>query len=197
LWLSNFVTVAEANDAILELSAEDIFKLTTDTTGFDTRMTALESAKNAQKAATGAKNTSKTTISTFVRGLARKFKANPNVSDELLLALGVVNSNSAGPVVTVTGVDVQACDDGVNTVKFERTGNSPQTTFIIEYKTPSGTDWLFGDAITRTTWNHEGQTPGQQIWYRITSARAGQRSAPSVPVAAYPNTSSNPLSVAA
>lgn len=197
MWLTNFKAVALANDEVLELNADEVLALNSGTTGYSTSLTALEAAKKAQNSATTEKNASKAEITALVRSLSRKFKGNANVSETLLRALGILSTSTAGPVVTVTGVDVQACDDGVNTVKFDRNGNSPATTFIIEFKTPSGSDWLFGDAITKTTWNHEGQTPGQQVWYRITSARAGQRSAPSVPVAAYPNTDSNPLTIAA
>ncbi len=197
LWLTNFKTVATANESVLDLTADELLAINAGTADFNTKMTALEAAKKAQSGATSNKNGSKSEISSTVRGLARKFKANPNVSEGLLNSLGVLANGTTGPVVTVNGVEAMGCDDGVNTIKFNRNGNVQGTTFVIEYKVQGSSVWLFGNAITKTTWNHEGQTPGQQIWYRITSARAGQRSAPSVPVSVYPNTTANPLTIAA
>jgi Zn-dependent M16 (insulinase) family peptidase len=197
LWLTNFTSIAEANEALLELNKEDIEDLNASKAEYSQKLDGLEAAKGAQRAATNGKNKSKSNVSEKVRRLTRKFKGNPNVNETLLKSLGVVSNKKSGPVVTVTGVKVRGSNEGVNTVKFNRNGNSSSTTFVIEYKAPDSDVWLFGDAITSTKWNHDNQVPGQQIWYRVTSKRAGKRSVPSVPASAYPHTNSESISIAA
>ena len=156
-----------------------------------------DAAKTAYRASVADKVDLRADVTAIVRKYAREFKANPAVSNGLLTSLGIVTNSASGPVTQVTGLQVTGCADGVNKLTWNRSGNSAQTIFIIEYKTDAETDWGFAAAITKTSFNHEDQTPGELVWYRIIASRAGTNAVPSLPVAAYGATSTPPLTVAA
>lgn len=196
-WLNNFAETCEKYESELDLDTEELAEINGAASGFSTDLTAQSTAKAILKGATAAKNSAKTTANAVARKYAKEFKANPTVSSEILSELQIVSNAVTSPVTTVTGVSVTGCDDGVNKVTWNRNGNSQGTSFIIEYRVDGQSNWNFAGVVTKVKFDHENQTPGVMTWYRIISTRAGTNSAPSVAVAAYPNSSGNSLSIAA
>jgi hypothetical protein len=82
-------------------------------------------------------------------------------------------------------LQVNGCANGVNELRWNRTGNAPTTIFFVENRLAGSTTWGFVAAITGTRFNHMGQTPGQEQYYRVTSIRAGVNSAPTPQVGVY------------
>jgi hypothetical protein len=196
-WLNNFTTVCADNTAALSLTPAELTSIQNASTTFINGVASQDAARNVYRGAVADKKDYRDEITSIVRKYAREFKANPAVSNGLLTSLGIVTSSASGPVTQVTGLQVTGCADGVNKLTWNRAGNSPQTIFIIEYKTGTETDWGFAAAITKTSFNHEDQTPGELVWYRIIASRAGTNAVPSLPVAAYGATSTPLLTVAA
>lgn len=196
-WLENFAAVCDANNTTLGLSPTEVTTIEGYSTTFNGAMNNVAQTKASFQGAVSGKNANRRTITTAVRALAREFKANPAISAELLRQLGIVSDNSAGPVRTVTGLTATGCSNGVNELKWNRNGNSPVTSFVIEYALGLSNDWNFAGVTTKTTFDHENQTPGVFLRYRVISNRAGQTSAPSDPVSIYTNGNDGALSLAA
>lgn len=196
-WLDNFYTQCVKYEDELGLDATELGTLDTQTLSYETNLTSVTAAKAELKSVVSSKNTAKSTVVGNVRALVREFKSNPAISSGILNALGVIGQPDSGPVVTVNGVTVLGCDDGVNKLKWNRNGNTASTLFIVETKLPNQSTWIIAGAVTKTSFNHEDQTPGQTRLYRITSSRAGVNSAPSAPVIVYGDTGNAPLSIAA
>lgn len=196
-WLENFATTCAKYEDDLGLNTQSLAIITGASTAFNNGMTGIETARAISKAATTTKNEAKTSASVMARSYAREFKANPAIPANILSELQIVTNSNVTPVTTVTGVDVMGCDDGVNKLTWNRTGNAPTTSFIIEYKFAGNGPWILAGVVTKAKFNHTNQTPGTTVFYRITSSRAGVNSTPSVPVVAYPATGSNPLTIAA
>jgi hypothetical protein len=197
VWLSNYYNVCEINETVLDLDAEEFLALNVAISDYSASLTAQATALAAAKSATANKNAKKSAVSSLVRAYTREFKANPAVPNTVLNALGVVVSTTVTPPVLVTNLTVSGCDDGVNTVKWDRSTNSPGTIFIVEYRKPSETDWRFAAAITKTSFAHDEQIPGVTLLYRVIASRAGESSPPSPPTIVYGNLSDPGLSIAA
>ena len=196
-WLENFAAVCDANNTTLGLTSAEVDAINGYSTNFSSSLNNVAQTKATYQGAVTGKDTQRRSITTAVRALAREFKANPVVPQELLRQLGVLNSSTSGPVRTVTGLTVVGCSNGVNQLKWNRNNNSPATTFIIENTLGMSTNWTFVGVTTRTTFEHEDQTPGEFLRYRIISARAGEVSAPTDPVAIYSNGAGDSLQIAA
>jgi hypothetical protein len=196
-WLDNFLSACVKNDEVLQLDADQINTINTQILGFDTGMTNVTATKAAAKSAVTAKNTAKSTISATVRTFAKQFKADPTIPASVLSELGIVANAGNGPVVTVSSLTVMGCDDGVNKLKWDRNGNASGTLFIIEYKLQGQANWGIAGAVTKSSFDHVDQEPGQTVYYRVVSTRGGQTSNPTSAVVAYGNSSGPGLSVAA
>ena len=196
-WLNNFNSVCLSNAATLGLTGPELTEIEDASSAYITGVSVQDAAKVAYRTSVADKVDLRADVTAIVRKYAREFKANPAVSNGLLTSLGIVVNNATGPVAQVTGLQVTGCADGVNKLTWNRAGNSSNTIFIIEYRTDAETDWGFAAAITRTNFNHEDQTPGELVWYRIIASRAGVNAVPSLPVAAYGASSSPSLTVAA
>lgn len=184
-WLDNFVAKAELYETQLNLSADELLEVTSGSTAFINAYSTATSLKEQLKGVIVDKDVKKSTITGTVRKLARKWKGDPSISPTILGALGIVSSSTSGPVTTVTGLTINACGYGVNQLKWNRTGNVQGTIFFIESRLAGSSTWRFVAAVTKTTYNDEGQTPGQAQYYRITSIRAGVNSNPCLEVGVY------------
>ncbi len=196
-WLQNFSLQCVDNDAVLDLSAQDLVKIQTDAEDYTASYVVQAAAKDALKGATSERTKKRKSATAMARAYAKRFKSNPGVSNQLLGDLGILSSSSSGPVVTVDGFDVMGCDNGVNKLTWDRNGNANGTTFIIEFSKNAGTTWAFAGAVSKVTFSHEGQTPGQTTWYRVISNRAGISSAPTAPKAVYLDGGDTTLTLAA
>lgn len=197
LWLDNFVLQCEINAVDLGLNTTALAAINSEYEAFNTSLSDTITAKEVLKGLTTTKIKNRQKMSGTVRSYAKLWKANPAIPSSVIGALGIQTSSTSGPVVTVTGLDVVGCDDGVNKLSWNRNGNSPGTMFIVEYRLDGATSWTFAGAVTKTTFAHDEQTPGVTVWYRIIATRAGVNSAPCAPKPAYGNQDETTLSVAA
>lgn len=196
-WLTNFVNVCSVEDAALGITPADFATISNAATAFATGLTESDASKATTKAKVTAKDDYRRQVTSIVRRYAREFKANPSIPPALLSNLGIVASNPVGPVTQVTGLQVTGCADGVNKLVWNRSGNAQGTIFIIETKPQGSSNWAIAAAITKASFNHEDQQPGEQIWYRIIASRAGVNAVASLPVAAYGGSDNAPLTIAA
>lgn len=186
IYLENFFQVCDSNSTVLELSAAELTEIENARNEFILDLQNAEVARKAYSAAIETKDVQRAQSVGVVRKYAKNFKGNPNVSEALLTALGVINPSQSGPIRTVNNLAVIGMSDGVNRVTFDRTGNSRGTTFIIEYANSIQGPWFLAGAITRTRFGHPGNVVGQQRFYRVTSSRAGEVSPATPPVVVYP-----------
>ena len=196
-WLDNFVAQCELNATVLGLSPAALSVISDEFNDYGSIYASANSAKEVLKGLTTEKIKNRQKMSATVRSYAKLWKANPAIPRTVIGALGIQTSSTSGPVVTVTGLDVVGCDDGVNKLSWNRSSNSPGTMFIVEYRLDGVTNWTFAGAVTKTSFAHDEQTPGVTVWYRIIATRAGVNSAPCAPKPAYGNLDETTLSVAA
>jgi hypothetical protein len=197
LWYDNFVAKCEEYESELSLDAGQITAISVLNTAYNTKLNDAVSIKDSYEGAVADKNLARKNSTANIRAFAKQFKAIQGIAPGILKDLGIVSSSSTGPVRTVTSLDVVGCDDGVNKLTWDRNQNAFSTTFAIEYKIGNTGTWAFAGTTTKVTFNHEDQIPGQLVWYRVTSSRAGTNSVPTPPVAAYGPQGETELSVAA
>lgn len=82
-WLTNFVTVLNANLAAVGLVAADVTPLTTAQTNFNTAVTAQVTAEANFRNAVATKKTRRTQLETTLRPLARRINNHPGMTDGL------------------------------------------------------------------------------------------------------------------
>lgn len=196
-WFNNFIAQCSVYDAELGLSSQQFAELSGLNTTYATKLDANAAAKEALKASTTGKNNARQAASQSIRSYAKLWKSNPAIDPEILNKLGIVGSTTSGPVTIVTNLTVNGCSDGVNKLTWNRNGNAQGTNFIIESKVQGSANWFFTASTTKSSFNHTNQIPGEQIWYRVISTRAGVNAGPCTPASAYPNTGDTELKLAA
>lgn len=196
-WLQKFSSECAENATALGLTPTELLEIQTQAETYAYSYSIQLAAKDALKGATAVRTTDRKNATAVVRAFAKEFKANPAISQQLLGDLGILSSSTSGPVVKVTDLNVVGCDDGDNRLTWDRNGNADGTTFIIEFSKNAGTTWTFAGAVSKTNFIHEGQTPGQTTWYRVTSNRASVSSGPTAPKAVYLDGGENTLTIAA
>ena len=187
-WLANFVSVAGANREQLALTTQDMTALNGVQSTFITNFAALETSKAATKGATSAKNGSRRNANNEVRLLVRRFQSIPGLSSTLKNQLGI-NPRTAKPTRTdptqPTKLTVTPDASGINSLQWNRNGNKPNTTFVIEAMLGAATTFEQIGTTTKTKFEHTGQTPGVKATYRVIAERADMSSIPSQSVTAY------------
>ena len=187
-WLNNFNAVASANMATLGLTAADITAISGASGGFSSSIGVVKTAKANLKAATQGELGATKTVNTTIRGVVRRIQSNAAVAPALKASLGI-NPRTAvknhAPPVTPTGLTAEAFSTGVNTVKWNRAGNKPNTIFAVQAQVGAAGDWVEVGSVTATKFDHVGQTPGMKTAYRVVATRAGMRSVPSPSVTVY------------
>jgi len=196
-WLSNFASKCSLYDSELDLTSTEILEITGFANDFEAILKLVDELKESLKGEVAGKNSLRSGVSADVRAYAKRFKAIAGISPAILSSLGIVSNNASGPVVTVNGLVVTGCSDGINFLKWNRNGNSANTQFIIETSETGTGNWEFVGVTTKTSYNHEDQIPGEQQFYRIKSNRAGVTSNACMPVVVYPTSGSGAIHLAA
>ena len=188
IWGANFVSVCSANQAVLGLTTSDMTTLNTLQTTFNTTVGSVKNAKNSLKSAVAAEANATKSFTGDIRSLVRKFQTNPAVLAPLKESLGINPRNkpkNRTPPITPTGLMVEGFSTGVNTVKWKRSGNKPNTIFRIQAQTGTSANFVEVGSTNALTFDHIGQTPGVKIAYRVVAFRAKQASVPSTEVVVY------------
>lgn len=179
-WVLNFASVATANATILGLSSGQTSMFNALANAFEDAYDESQAAKVTSKAKTGQKDALRKSSETVFRNAAKMIGANMDVTAELKGDLGLKTTTTpVSPINPPTDLSATGYANGGNVLKWKRNSNSKRTTFLIEARIGSSINWTFVAVTTKTTFTHAGQTPGQQITYRVIAQRAESQSLPS------------------
>jgi hypothetical protein len=179
VWLANFNTVAAANRAALKLTVEELGECEAGHTSMVDSIANFTTAQAAAKAATQAKQDSRSSTEGTVRTFVKRIQADKSVSDELRERLGIAVRDSApSPInpVPPTNLVVTGLDTGVNQLAWKNNGNKQGTVYHIEAKVGDTGAWSLIDTTTKTKFSHTGQRPGVKVAYRIRAKRGDRGS---------------------
>ena len=188
LWLANFVTVAGANVAALGLLPADITALSGAQATFSGNLGQMKAMQASAKSAVANKDTSRKTVNNQVRSIVRRIQSNPAVTVALKNQLVINPRNKPKthtPPAQPTSLLASPDSSGVNSLAWNRSGNKPTTTFVIEAMTGTATTFEQIGVTTKTKFDHTGQTPGVKVTCRVTAERADMSSLPSQSVTVY------------
>lgn len=185
-WLDLFAASAETNAEVLGLTESQVEALSDLAQEFQQAMTEMEAARNAAIAATARKNEVRQRAEEVFRNVARVISANAEIEPKYKADLGLsIENQPSGPVRIPLGLGVTMDVSGVNTLRWNRSGNSRATMFVVEADHYDGLGWRVVDVCTRLSFVHKGQKVGKKVSYRVYATRAGKRSVPSMAVSAY------------
>jgi hypothetical protein len=197
IWLTNFAAKCEVYESLANFNVEQLNAINAQNAAFATAMTNIEAAKHALRTAAEAKEDARRSSTSLARKFAKQVKGAENVTNTILADFGILASASVGPVVPVINLNITGCDDGVNSLKWDRNGNANGTMFLIENSFDGQTGWELVDVTTKVTYSHTDQVPGQRQFYRIKSKRANTTSPACPPKVVYANGGESGLSLAA
>lgn len=200
VWLKNFINVADANLAQTGLTAGQLAALNDLFTTLATTWTAQRTALRVAKSATLTKDAAVVDSVISVRALARVVQAHPGATDQLKVQMGLtVHDRSRAPVPVYPPSNLTASLDPQLQIKliWDRNGNKPGTTYILEMRQGDDGPWGFVAAVTRTRYVDAGRPAGVHIQYRVHAVRANRASLYSEPASVYApegqTTSSQPV----
>lgn len=173
-WTENFISVANANLATLGLVALDITNVTTKKTDYSTKLNSAIAKQAESKAATEAKNISKSGLVDNIRVLARQIQARPGVPPNLKEQLGLnVPDPTPSPVHPFPPVDLSGNIGvgGLANMKWNRNGNPQGTTFLIESSINPDTGWHIIGTTTKTTYETPLPEPVGHNFFRCKAQR--------------------------
>ncbi|MCS7311151.1 MAG: hypothetical protein NZ741_13120, partial [Armatimonadetes bacterium] len=112
-WMSNFLTVLNANLASFGLVAADLTPLTNARNDFQTRLNAYLNAQLALRAASEARKDSRASAERLFRQMAQRINRHPNMTDALRAQLGLTvpkprQRREVGPEVPGVRLEVDA-----------------------------------------------------------------------------------------
>ena len=188
-WADQFAKKVGTDFASLGVKEAMSIQLTEDATDFVTKMSDLLNAKIAAKAATEAKNDTRTALESVVRTVAGIIQSNPDVTDEQKKALGLPVHDSVHSVVhpqQPKELNAKGDPAGVNLLNWEPGENKPGTMYVIEAMKQDETGFSYVDVVTKTKYDHKNQKPGEMITYQVKAKRGDEISAPSNAAVVYP-----------
>ena len=174
-WLKNFTTTATANKSTLGLTEAELTEMTDARNTLDAKLTANDTAQRVAIAATEEKNRAHQAAASLARKRARAIQARDSVPDSLRDQLGLTvrdATRTSGLPETPPELLATPHADGTNTLKWKAGGNKPGTQYLIEARTGESAVWALVDAVTKTSYTHTGQTPGQKVRYRVRAKRS-------------------------
>lgn len=198
--MTTFASVAAANTGALGLDPAEVTAINTQKTDYTTAFNDQLAAQAAASGTVAACDQEKADTIALLSRYNAEFKANPAVSDELIAQLGLPPRNQGGgsiPVYVPTNLSALGCSNGVNSLRWEANGNAQGTTYLIECAYDGTQDWEIVDASTVLRYDHEDQTPGRPVEYRVSAKRSSVRSAPSNTASIYSGGGSSSLTLQA
>ena len=175
-WLQNFITVGNANLAILGLTTADLTPISTDKTQYDAAITDAEAKAAASKSATTKKNLLRKSSESKARAIVKRIQAKQDVPADIkrLLQINVPGSTPPSPVIPYPPADLVANVIGTGTyeLSWKRNGNSMSVNFIIEALFQNAVDFIQIYSTTKSTYIHANNPPGLKISYRVKTQRS-------------------------
>jgi len=186
-WLLNFNTEAEVNMILLNMTQPQIDELKVQHTKLVTAQTNVVATKAAAKDAVESKDMAMEETAVIVRKWVNIFRA-MEIPDNILESLGLkvhdtIPSHEVPNPATL--LVVKGLGVGINELDWNGNLNKSGTQYIIEAKYGLEAPFQMVDTVTATKYQHEGQTPGVAVFYRITARRGKLKSIPSETVGVY------------
>ncbi len=175
-WGETFTSVAGQNLTTLKMTATEMAAFGQLVNALKDARAALEVLRSQAKGATMGKDTDRILVESAARQMNLRIQGTAGVSDDLKRQLGLTVRNATParrrPLVPMNPT-VNGYQTGVNALRWERNGNTNGTQFDIEYR--AGEVSAFSPLITVTAarFDHQNQTPGVPVTYRIRARRAG------------------------
>ncbi|HEX8367191.1 MAG TPA: hypothetical protein VF604_01370 [Pyrinomonadaceae bacterium] len=190
IWLENFITVADANKAAFGFTAADIAELQAFRDELTQKVNDKTAKQEAAKASVTAMNQTRRAVNEKIGVHNKVLKTNKTLDASLLESLGLtVNGANSTPIVPVAPTDlfVEGRSNGINYLRFKRSGNKAAVNFIIEAKIGAATQFIFVTVTKKTRFEHKNQTPGVRVVYRVKAMHGDSESTYSNDAIVYNN----------
>lgn len=185
-WIVHFAAVAAPNAAVLGLGPGDVSAMNTASANFSAAYEAAQASKATTRGLVQTKSALRVTSERTFRSYAKRILANPGVSDALKGQLGMIPGvTPLGPVAVPANLSATAYSNGINRLRWKRSGNPQGTVFTVEAKIGNASSFSIIASTTRASFNHTDQTPGVQVVYRVTASRGGVTSGASNEAVVY------------
>lgn len=158
---------------------------------------ALEKSKLA---AVSQKDARKAELIRRFRLLNNKVQATPSVTAAMKVEAGFSVPDTTPTAViaqTVTTLSVTGFDTGANNLKWARSGNKSAVKFAVFVSYDNGAEWSQVTVVTKTKFEHKGQTPGQTAWYKVVAYSASNTALASPIAVVYADGGSESFELAA
>ena len=189
-WLETFLTAAAG--LLLDLGWDQIFldALIVKLNELKTKNAAADLAKAAAKSAVEDREDYMKGIMKELRPVIGEIQLNVKMTDTKKESMGVkvrdlIPSHETPFIPNIE--KVTGLPQGANIIEIDPNGNKRGTQYIIECRFKDETGYRQVDTILATKYQHEGQTPGVAVYYRVTARRGKLTSLPSTEVGIYTN----------
>lgn len=176
IWLNNFITVANANLAQTGLTAGQMTELNDLSTDYSVLFGSHLSAWNVAKSLTPPKNAALEAVISKVRELAQIVQKHPGASAQLKteLQITVPGPVPAPPVIPEAPSSLNATLNslGYVTLKWDKNGNKPGTSYILEFREGTSGPFQFLASVTKSKYVDTGRAAGVEGQYRVHAVRA-------------------------
>jgi len=182
------IQALKANAALYGVTPEELTALEAKATVFASELSNVESAKNAQNGAVARKDEARMALEKDYRNLVARIHTNRAVTDDHKIAAGIPPRDMVRSVLVPpapTDLVVAPNANGTNYLAWNCFNAPPGTDYLIESRATGSDSWVLIAAVSRLTYQHNGQKPGVGIFYRVRSRRSKLESQPCIPVGAY------------
>lgn len=177
-WLDNFVTVATPTPSDYGTTAAEVNALSAKADDLRAKMALRVTAEDAAEAAVAAQRACRQNVEPDASRLNTVIKANPNISVENKNKVGIEMRKppTKTPPARPENLVANGFEDGHNALKWSRTGNKPNTPFVIEYKYFDDPKFQYLATTTECKYDHLGAIVGKRCFYRVKAVRSGEES---------------------
>jgi len=185
-WGINFKDKTFTHQVALGLSPAQFAEIEDAANAFTAAYEASQEAKSNAHALVTTKDEVRAASEAVFRTYGQMIVNNPGVSTTLKGQLNLtIAPTPSGPVATPLDLSVAGTANGFNSLKWNRNGNNYTTTFIIEAKIGSATEWAQIGATTKASFATGGNAPGVEARYRVWAIRGSETSEPSNEAVVY------------
>jgi hypothetical protein len=179
VWMAILLNKASLNKTLLQLTDERLTALNAKLSTFNEELSLKQQKREEATAQTTLVRNLREDLNREAGLLNKGFKGIEGLPPNLLEELGLkVSEGSVGtsPPSAPANLVAMGTSDGVNSLRWSRSGNRQGTTFIIEARIGETKDWTIIDAVTGSTYKHKNQTPGVTAQYRVKAKRGESES---------------------
>lgn len=169
------------------ISTAEFTAMTSGTTAFRGDLENVEVTRGAAKSAVVTKDVTKNSVRRAAQVVVDKLYATPTITNQTLAMLNLPprpSGGTSGPPTQVTALSSQPIADGTAKLRWNRSGNTRSTQFLIEASVEGGPFVQIAQTIA-TRWTDPAATPGVMKSYRVVAFNAAGRAAPSSATTIY------------